>query len=379
MAKRDYYEVLGVSRNATQDEIKKVYRKLARQHHPDANPDNKEKAAEKFREITEAYAVLSDAEKRAQYDRFGHAGPQGQGFGFDFGNINFEDLGFDFGFGDLFDALFGGGGRRRRGPQRGVDLETEVELPFREAVFGTERELNVPRTEKCDNCGGSGAAPGTNVEQCKNCNGSGQVSYSRSTAFGQFIQTTTCDRCRGTGRFISSPCSVCRGSGNVRRTRKVTVKIPAGVDDGMRLRLRGEGEPGTLGGPAGDLYVYLKVRRDPVFQRDGQNVICEVPVSFTQAALGAEIEVPTLDGTTHIKVAEGTQSGTVLRLRGKGVPGTGGYGRGDQLIKVKVVTPTRLNEKQKELLRELAKLSVEESPRTEKDKGFFEKVRDAFV
>ena len=378
MAKRDYYEVLGVSRNATQDEIKKAYRKLARQYHPDAVKDNKEAAAEKFREITEAYAVLSDEEKRAQYDRFGHAGPQGQGFGFDFGSINFEDLGFDFGFGDLFEALFGGG-RRRRGPQRGADLEAEIELSFKEAVFGTERELNVPRTEKCDVCAGSGAAPGTSVERCITCNGTGQVSFSRSTAFGQFIQTRTCDQCGGTGRFIPNPCTACGGRGSRRRSRKVTVKVPAGVDNGIRLRLRGEGEAGTLGGAPGDLYVYLRVRPDPVFKRDGNNILCEVPVSFTQAALGAEIEVPTLEGTARIKVAEGTQSGTILRLKGRGVPSPNGYGRGDLHIKVKVVTPTKLTEKQKELLREFAKLSGEEPAKHEKDKGCFEMVRDAFL
>ncbi|RJX22856.1 MAG: molecular chaperone DnaJ [Ammonifex sp.] len=379
MAKRDYYEVLGVGKNATQEDIKKAYRKLARQYHPDANADNKEAAAEKFREITEAYAVLSDQEKRSQYDRFGHAGPQGQGFGFDFGNINFEDLGFDFGFGDLFEAIFGGGGRRRRGPQRGADLEAEVELAFKEAVFGAERELTVPRTEKCENCGGSGAKPGTSSENCQTCNGTGQISFSRATAFGQFIQTRTCDRCGGTGRFIPNPCSACGGRGHRRRNRKVAVKIPAGVDDGMRVRLRGEGEVGDLGGPPGDLYVYLRVRPDPVFARDGDNILCEVPISFTQAALGAEIEVPTLEGTSRIKVTEGTQSGTVLRLKGKGVPIPNGYGRGDLHIRMKVITPTRLNEKQKELLQEFAKLSGEEMQKQEKDKGFFEKVRDAFV
>jgi len=376
MAKRDYYEVLGVSRDATQEEIKKVYRRLARQYHPDANPDNKEEAAEKFREITEAYAVLSDPEKRAQYDRFGHAGPEGQGF--DFSNFNWGDLGFDFGFGNLFEAFFGGG-RRQRGPQRGADLEAEIELSFREAAFGTEKEVRVPRVERCENCGGSGAAPGTSPERCAVCNGTGQVSFSRATPFGQFIQTRTCDRCGGTGRFISNPCRDCRGTGSVQRVRKVKVKVPAGVDSGFRLRLRGEGETGVRGGPPGDLYVYLRVRPDPVFQRDGDNVICEAPVSFTQAALGAEIEVPTLEGTTRIRVPEGTQSGTILRLKGKGIPNPHGYGRGDLHIRVKVVTPTRLTEKQKELLRELARLSGEEAPKEEKEKGFFEKVRDAFM
>jgi molecular chaperone DnaJ len=378
MAKRDYYEILGVSRNATQEEIKKAYRRLARQYHPDANPDKKEEAAEKFREITEAYAVLSDPEKRAQYDRFGHAGPEGQGFGFDFRNFDFRDLGFDFGFGDLFEAFFGGG-RRRHGPQRGADLETQLELSFREAVFGAEKEVRVPRTERCGTCGGSGAAPGTAPERCAACNGTGQVSFSRATPFGQFIQTRTCDRCGGSGQFIPQPCRDCNGSGYVQRVRKVKVKVPAGVDNGFRLRLRGEGEAGVRGGPPGDLYVYIRVRPDPVFRREGDDLICEAAISFPQAALGAEIEVPTLEGTARLKVQEGTQSGTVVRLKGKGVPNPYGHGRGDLIVRLKVVTPTRLTERQKELLREFARLSGDEVAKGDKEKGFFEKVRDAFM
>lgn len=373
--KRDYYEVLGVSRDASPEEIKKAYRKLARQYHPDANPGDKT-AEERFKEIAEAYEVLSDPEKRANYDRFGHAGVNGQGFG-GFGE-GFGGFGTDFGgFGDLFDIFFGGATRARRGPQKGADVRVDLEISFKEAAFGVEKDIRVMRVEECDHCGGTGAAPGSAPKKCPVCQGTGQVQFSQSTPFGRIMQTHTCDRCRGTGRIIEKPCGACNGSGLVRRPRTIHVKIPAGVDTGTRLRVPGEGEAGLRGGPRGDLYVYISVRPHRFFRREGNDVICEVPISFAQAALGDEIEVPTLDGTAKIRVPEGTQHGTEFRLRGKGIPDLNGYGRGDQFVRVKVVTPTRLSERQKQLLREFA-ATFGENPSGEA-KGFFEKVKDAFM
>jgi molecular chaperone DnaJ len=373
--KRDYYEVLGVSRDASPEEIKKAYRKLARQYHPDANPGDKS-AEERFKEIAEAYEVLSDPEKRANYDRFGHAGVNGQGFG-GFGE-GFGGFGTDFGgFGDLFDIFFGGAARARRGPQKGADVRVDLEISFKEAAFGVEKDIRVTRVEECDHCGGTGAAPGSAPKRCPHCQGTGQVQYTQSTPFGRIMQTHTCDRCRGTGRIIEKPCSACGGAGLVRRPRTIHVKVPPGVDTGTRLRVPGEGEAGVRGGPRGDLYVYLSVRPHRFFRREGNDVICEVPISFAQAALGDEIEVPTLEGTAKIRVPEGTQHGTEFRLRGKGIPDLNGYGRGDQFVRVKVVTPTRLSERQKQLLREFA-ATLGENPSGEA-KGFFEKVKDAFI
>ena len=372
MSKRDYYEVLGVSKQATADEIKKAFRKLARQYHPDANPGDKTAEA-KFKEMAEAYEVLSDPEKRAGYDRFGHAGADGQGFGSGFGGFN-ADFG---GLGDIFDMFFGAGGRQRRGPERGADLRIDVEISFKEAAFGLERDLKVPRTEECGTCGGSGAAPGTSANTCPTCNGLGQIQYAQSTPFGRMIQNRTCERCHGTGKIIEKPCATCHGAGQVRRNRSIHVKIPAGVDSGTRLRVSGEGETGSRGGPRGDLYVYLYVKPHKIFTREGNDVVCEVPVSFAQAALGDEIEVPTLEGTAKVRVPEGTQHGTVFRLRGTGIPDVSGYGRGDQHVRVKVVTPTKLTDKQKEVLREFALLNGEKPAGVEKN--LFEKVKDAFM
>ncbi|SFH12825.1 molecular chaperone DnaJ [Desulfotomaculum arcticum] len=372
MAKRDYYEVLGVSRQASQEEIKKAYRKLARQYHPDVNKDD-QNAAEKFKEASEAYDVLSNAEKRESYDRFGHAATDGQFNGFG----GFGGADFGGGLGDIFDMFFGGSGRARRGPERGADLRADVEVSFEEAAFGLEKDVKIPRTEECSTCGGSGAAPGTSKNTCGACNGTGQIQFAQSTPFGRIVQSRTCDRCRGTGVIIEKPCPTCRGAGQVRRTRTIKVKIPPGVDHGTRLRLSGEGESGLRGGPRGDLFVFIHVRPHEIFSRQGNNVILEMPVSFVQASLGDEVFVPTLDGKAKLKIPEGTQSGTVLRMKGKGIPDVRGYGRGDQHVHINVVTPTRLTDRQQELLKEFAKIEGQK-PRSN-EKGFFEKVRDAFM
>jgi molecular chaperone DnaJ len=358
MSKRDYYEVLGVGRNATDEEIKKAYRRLARQYHPDVNkaPD----AEAKFKEIKEAYEVLSDKEKRAAYDRFGHAatdgsmGGFGAGGGFDGG---FGDMG---GFGDLFDIFFGGGGRRNaNAPKRGADLQYNLTIEFKDAVFGMETDITVPRTENCDACGGTGAKPGTRPEACSACHGTGQQEFVQTTPFGRIVNRRTCPACRGEGRIIREACSDCRGTGKVKRQRKIHIKIPAGVDDGAQLRVAGEGEAGLRGGPPGDLYVVLHVKPHDFFEREGDDLYCEVPITFAQAALGDEIEVPTLTEKVKLKIPPGTQTHTYFRLKGRGVPRLRGYGQGDQHVKVVVVTPTNLTEEQKRLLREFAALGGE--------------------
>ncbi|MBO8128544.1 MAG: molecular chaperone DnaJ [Peptococcaceae bacterium] len=373
MSKRDYYEVLGVSRDASQEEIKKAYRKLARKYHPDANKDDPDAEA-KFKEISEAYAVLSDPDRRRQYDQFGHAGPTGQGFGFE--DFNWQDFANFSGFGDIFDMIFGTGGRYRTGPQRGRDLRVEMEIAFEEAAFGVEKEITIPRVETCDTCGGSGAAPGTSPKTCPECGGRGQVSFAQQTSFGRFVQTRPCHRCGGRGQIVEVLCHTCHGSGRVEKRRRIKVRIPAGVDDGSRLRLAGEGEAGSRGGPPGDLYVYIRVRPHKIFEREGNNVVMELPITFAQAALGDEVEVPTLDGKSKFRIPEGTQTGTVFRLRGRGIPYLNGHGRGDQHVRVRVVTPRKLSDKQKKLLLEFAKLSGEQL--SSQEKSFFKKMKDAF-
>lgn len=375
MAKRDYYEVLGVPRNASEQDIKKSYRSLARKYHPDVNPGDKE-AEERFKEIQEAYEVLSDNEKRARYDQFGHTGVNGNGFGF-------GGAGADFGFGDIFDMFFSsgfGGGTRRQGPQRGSDLRLDIEISFEEAAFGVEKELSVPREERCDNCGGSGAAPGTRPSTCPTCNGTGQIRLSQNTPLGHFQTVRTCHHCQGQGTIVTTPCSTCRGRGVVQRTRKLKIKIPSGVDSGSRLRMAGEGESGTRGGPPGDLYVYINVRPHKKFRREGYDIFCEEAVTMAQAALGGKIMVATLDGKVELSIPAGTQSGTTFRLKGKGIQRLNSVARGDQHIRIHVETPTNLNEKQKELLREFARLyGTEPVGVKEEEKGFFKKVKDAFM
>lgn len=373
MSKRDYYDVLGVSRDASGDEIKKAYRRLARKYHPDTNAGDK-KAEDKFKELAEAYAVLSDQNKRSDYDRFGHAGADGQGFDFSgFGGFN-GDFG---GINDIFDIFFGGGGRQRTGPQKGTDLRLNLELSFKEAVFGIERDIQVPRTENCETCDGSGAAPGSDLKTCGVCHGNGQTQQAVNTPFGRMVQTQSCHYCHGKGKIIEKPCPTCRGSGEVRRTRSIHIKIPAGVDNGNRIRLNGEGEPGLRGGPPGDLYVYVTVRPHKLFKREGSDIYFELPINFAQAAIGDSVSIPTLEEEVEMKIPAGTQTGSVFRLRGKGVPYLNGGGRGDQHVRVRLVTPTKLNEKQKELLQAFAQSRGEKAP-AGAEKGFFKKVKDAF-
>jgi molecular chaperone DnaJ len=369
MSKRDYYEVLGLSKGASKDEIKKAYRKLSKQYHPDINkePD----ADVKFKEIAEAYEVLSDEQKKAQYDQFGHTDPN-QGFGGgDFGGFG--------GFEDIFDTFFGGGGRRRRdpnAPRQGADLQYTMSLAFEEAVFGKETTIEIPREEECNTCDGSGAKPGTKPETCSHCNGSGQLNVEQNTPFGRIVNRRVCHYCSGTGKQIKDKCSTCGGTGKVKKRKKINVKIPAGVDDGQQLRVTGQGEPGINGGPAGDLYVVFHVRPHEFFEREDDDIYCEMPLTFAQAVLGDEIEVPTLHGKVKLKIPAGTQTGTKFRLRGKGVPNVRGYGQGDQHIQVRVITPTKLSSKQKELIREFSSLSGVEAPDEQHD-SFFAKVKRA--
>lgn len=364
--KRDYYEVLGVKKGASEDEIKKAFKKLARKYHPDLNRDDPKTAEEKFKEVNEAYSVLSDPQKKAQYDQFGHAafenGGGGAGgfggFGGGFGG-GFAGGGFGGGFDDIFDAFFGGSGSRSRrsGPERGSDLRYDLELTFEEAAFGKEAELTVPRTENCTTCHGTGAAAGTSPETCPDCHGTGQVQRRQNTPFGQILNSHPCGRCHGTGKIVKNPCSDCGGTGRKKVRKKISVKIPAGVDEGSRIRVAGGGEAGLRGGSSGDLYVYIFVKRHKLFEREGSDVLCEVPISFVQAALGDTIEAPTIDGKVEMKIPAGIQSGTMLRLKGRGIPFLRGNGRGDQLVRVKVLTPQKLSSRQKELLKEFGEIS----------------------
>lgn len=348
---RDYYEILGVSRTASQDEIRSAYRKLAHQYHPDKTGGDKE-AEEKLKEINEAYDVLKNKEKRAKYDQFGSAGVGAGGFG---GFGGFEGGGSPFD--DIFDAFFGGAGGRGRGSrvQAGDDLEYPLKVTLREAAFGVKKRIRFHRMETCGECSGSGAAKGSSPQPCAQCGGAGQVRMTQ----GFFSVTRTCPHCHGTGKYVATPCMNCSGLGTVRTERELSIELPPGVNTGSRLRVAGEGEPGRNGGPRGDLYVYVEVEEDEVFQRDGNDIVAEVPISFTQAVLGATIRVPSLDGEVDVKVPAGTQTGTVFRLRGRGLPDLRGYRTGDQLVRVEVETPTRLSREQKELLRQFEELSTE--------------------
>ncbi len=379
VGKRDYYEILGVSREATDGQIKSAYRKLALQYHPDRNPGD-HAAEEAFKEAAEAYAILADAQKRSMYDRFGHAGvSNAAGAGgvdptifADFSDI-FAGLGDVFGFGDIF----GGGRRRRGGPQRGADLRYDLEISFEESASGTETTIQIPREEICDTCKGTGAAEGTSAERCAQCRGTGQLRYQQ----GFLTVARPCSSCRGTGKTIARPCLTCRGAGRVGRERKLTVKIPAGIATGQRLRLYGEGEHGTAGGPAGDLYVVVHVQEHAFFHREEDDLFCELPVAFTTMALGGSVKVPTLNGREDLHIPGGTQPGARFKLRGKGMPNVSGRGHGDLHVIARVSVPRKVTKEQKELLEELARTLAPEradGDADEADKPFFERVKDIF-
>ena len=372
MSKRDYYEVLGVARGANEQEIKSAYRRLAIKYHPDKNPGDAE-AEEKFKEAAEAYTVLSDAQQRARYDRFGHAGVSssaaGAGWGASAGFGGIEDiLGDLFGFGDMFGGR--GSANRRTAAQRGSDLRYDLEMTLEEAAAGMTAQLRIPRLETCETCKGSGAAAGTQPEGCTACAGAGQVRYQQ----GFFVASRMCSTCRGTGRIIRTPCEECRGAGRVEREKTLEVKIPAGVETGSRLRIAGEGESGAQGGPSGDLYVVIHIKEHERFERQGTNLYASVPITFAQAALGAETTVETLEGQQSLKIPAGTQTGTVFRLKGHGMPILGGRGRGDLFVSVTVVTPTTLTREQRKLLEQLSQVE----DRDLNDKGLMDKVRDIF-
>ena len=378
MTRRDYYEVLGVGRQATEQQIKSAYRKLALKYHPDRNPGDKQ-AEDRFKEAAEAYAILADTEKRGLYDRFGHAGVSGAGAGGGFDPTIFADfsdifagLGDVFGFGDIF-----GSRRRRGGPQRGADLRYDLEITFEESAHGAETTIQIPREETCETCKGSGAAPGTTAETCSQCRGTGQLRYQQ----GFLTVARPCSNCRGSGKTIAKPCTSCRGAGRIGRERKLTVKIPPGIATGQRLRLYGEGEHGSAGGPAGDLYVVVHVQEHSFFHREEDDLYCELPVAFPTLALGGTVKVPTLDGNEDLNIPAGTQPGSRFRLRGKGMPNVSGRGHGDLHVIARVTVPKKLNKEQRQLIEELARTLPPDGGLTDSDAGdkpFFERVKDIF-
>ena len=384
--KKDYYEVLGVNKNSTDDEIKKAYRKLARKYHPDLNPDDPKAAEEKMKEINEAYAVLGDKDKRAQYDQFGHAAFSGGGYGGGTtytGNINMDDIfGTMGGFGDIFEQFFGGGRTRSRtrqkpGPERGADLRYDLNITFEEAAFGKKTKIKVPRLETCEDCGGTGATKGSTPDECPDCHGTGMRQTTTRTPFGTIANARPCERCHGTGQVIKNPCKHCHGEGRIKVEREIEVNIPKGVDSGQRLRVGGKGQAGLRGGESGDLYVYINIKPHKIFTRRDTDVYCEIPISFVQAALGAKVEAPTIDGKVELTIPEGTQSGRVLTMRGKGIPFLRGDGRGDEFVKIKVLTPKNLSARQKKLLREFEDGGSDSTNNPEK-KSFIDKLKDLF-
>ncbi len=381
--KKDYYEVLGVNKNATDDELKKAYRKLAKKYHPDANPDNKKEAEAKFKEVNEAYETLSDPQKRRMYDQFGTADPSGAGFGggpFG-GNGYYQYTSSDFGdfgdLGDIFSSFFGGGfggqrasSRRNNGPRKGEDLNLNIDISFEESFLGVEKEITITRQETCGICHGTGAKAGTSPVKCPTCNGTGQVTTFQNTILGRVQTTRTCNECRGTGEIIKEPCENCHGKGTVRKTPKVKVKIPAGINNNQTVVLKGEGNPGIKGGPSGDLYITVRVRKSSIYTREGNNVYCNIPITMTQAALGTDLEIPMVDGTKEkYKIPEGTQTGTEFTIRGKGFSSINSSSRGNFIFKIVVQTPKRLTKEQRDLFIALAKTMNEQPP--VKKKGFF--------
>lgn len=382
--KRDYYEVLGVSKTATDEEIKKAYRKLAKKYHPDANPDNKKEAEAKFKELSEAYETLSDSQKRRMYDQFGADGPQGFGGGanpgggyYSYSTSGFDGFG-DFGdLGDIFSAVFGGGfgggGRRasqKNGPIKGADLNYNMEISFEEAYLGAEKEVHITRNEECDTCHGNGAKPGTKVETCKVCNGTGKVKQVVTTVLGQMETARTCSNCHGSGKIIKEPCQECRGKGNIRKSVKIKVKIPEGIADNQVVVLRGEGEPGKNGGSKGDLNIVVHIKRHNLYTRQGDNVLCDIPITFTQAILGATLKIPMVDGSTYdFKISDGTQPDNKYIIKNKGFKNINGYGTGDFIFTVKVQIPKKLTTEQRNLINELAKTMNEQPP--VKKRGLF--------
>ncbi len=371
--KRDYYEVLGVSKGATDDEIKKAFRKQSKKYHPDLNPGNKE-AEDKFKEVNEAYQVLSDAEKKSRYDQFGHAGVDpnfGAGGGYGGGGFG----GFDFGdiFGDIFGGGFGGGTSRRNGPKRGADIRQVIDITFEEAAFGCKKQLNIQSQEKCDTCGGTGAKKGTDVTTCTHCHGTGRVQTQQRTILGYMTTETVCPQCRGEGKIIKEPCRDCRGTGTMRKTKTIEVQIPAGIDNGQTIQLSGKGEAGAKGGPNGDLLLTIRVRPHSIFRRDGNDVYIDMPITFVQAALGATVKVPTLDGMVELNIPEGTQTGSKFRMKGRGIQFLRSKSRGDQYVTVTVEVPRNLTSKQKELLKDF-----DEDNNYKQKKSFYDKVKDLF-